>query len=85
MSIRWCSIGWLRHRDAVRLLQAAQPVLQAVAQAGSSPHRCVCDVTDALDAGQSLLSFHLRTLRDAGLVADRRVLRLNGSYSCDMR
>ena len=34
--------------------------------------RCVCDLTDALDAGQSLLSFHLRTLRDAGLVTDRR-------------
>jgi ArsR family transcriptional regulator, arsenate/arsenite/antimonite-responsive transcriptional repressor len=34
--------------------------------------RCVCDLTDALDAGQSLLSFHLRTLREAGLVTDRR-------------
>ena len=34
--------------------------------------RCVCDLTDALDAGQSLLSFHLRTLKDAGLVSDRR-------------
>jgi len=34
--------------------------------------RCVCDLTDALDAGQSLLSFHLKTLKDAGLVADRR-------------
>lgn len=34
--------------------------------------RCVCDLTGALDAGQSLLSFHLRTLRDTGLVTDRR-------------
>lgn len=34
--------------------------------------RCVCDLTDALEAGQSLLSFHLRTLREAGLVTDRR-------------
>ncbi|MEX1182116.1 MAG: metalloregulator ArsR/SmtB family transcription factor [Gemmatimonadota bacterium] len=34
--------------------------------------RCVCDLTDALDAGQSLLSFHLKTLKDAGLVSDRR-------------
>ena len=34
--------------------------------------RCVCDLTDALDSGQSLLSFHLKTLRDAGLVSDRR-------------
>ena len=34
--------------------------------------RCVCDLTDALDAGQSLLSFHLKCLKDAGLVTDRR-------------
>lgn len=34
--------------------------------------RCVCELTDALDAAQSRLSFHLRTLKDAGLVTDRR-------------
>ncbi|HEX2077212.1 MAG TPA: metalloregulator ArsR/SmtB family transcription factor [Longimicrobium sp.] len=34
--------------------------------------RCVCDLTDALDAGQSLLSFHLKTLKAAGLVSDRK-------------
>jgi ArsR family transcriptional regulator len=34
--------------------------------------RCVCELTDALDVGQSLLSFHLKTLKDAGLVSDRR-------------
>jgi ArsR family transcriptional regulator len=34
--------------------------------------RCVCDLTDALESGQSRLSFHLRTLKDAGLVEDRR-------------
>lgn len=34
--------------------------------------RCVCDLSDTMDAAQSRLSFHLRTLRDAGLVRDRR-------------
>jgi ArsR family transcriptional regulator len=34
--------------------------------------QCVCDLQSALDCGQSLLSFHLKTLRDAGLVATRR-------------
>jgi ArsR family transcriptional regulator len=34
--------------------------------------RCVCELTAALDVGQSLLSFHLKTLKDAGLVTDRR-------------
>ena len=34
--------------------------------------RCVCDLTDALDAAQSRLSFHLKVLKDAGLISDRR-------------
>jgi ArsR family transcriptional regulator len=34
--------------------------------------RCVCDLQGALDAAQSRLSFHLRVLRDAGLVSDRK-------------
>jgi len=34
--------------------------------------RCVCDLTDALDAAQSRLSFHLKVLKDADLVVDRR-------------
>lgn len=33
---------------------------------------CVCDLADAVDVSQSLLSFHLRTLREAGLVSDRK-------------
>jgi len=33
--------------------------------------RCVCDLVGALDLGQSRLSFHLKTLKDAGLVLDR--------------
>ena len=36
---------------------------------------CVCNLTDALEAGQSRLSFHLKTLKDAGLVRDRRAGR----------
>jgi ArsR family transcriptional regulator, arsenate/arsenite/antimonite-responsive transcriptional repressor len=34
--------------------------------------RCVCDLTDLLDAAQSRLSFHLKVLKDAGLVHDRK-------------
>ena len=34
--------------------------------------RCVCDLTEALEAGQSRLSFHLKALKDAGVVLDRR-------------
>lgn len=33
---------------------------------------CVCDLTEAMDVSQSLLSFHLKKLKEAGLVRDRR-------------
>ena len=34
--------------------------------------RCVCELMNSLEAAQSRLSFHLKTLKDAGLVTDRR-------------
>ena len=34
--------------------------------------RCVCELTEAMKTGQSRLSFHLKVLKDAGLVEDRR-------------
>lgn len=33
---------------------------------------CVCELIDALDIAQSRLSFHLRVLKDARLVTDRK-------------
>lgn len=33
---------------------------------------CVCDLMNHLDAAQSRLSYHLKVLKDAGLVTDRR-------------
>lgn len=38
----------------------------------SGCERCVCDMTGALNAAQSRLSFHLKVLKDAGLITDRR-------------
>jgi ArsR family transcriptional regulator len=34
--------------------------------------RCVCELTDLLDSAQSRLSFHLKVLREAGLIDCRR-------------
>jgi len=34
--------------------------------------QCVCDLTDLLQTAQSRLSFHLKTLKDAGILTDRR-------------
>lgn len=33
--------------------------------------QCVCELTDALQTGQSRLSFHLRVLKEAGFIRDR--------------
>ena len=43
-----------------------------IVQRLSSGERCVCELTDALGAAQSRLSFHLKTLKVAGIVTDRR-------------
>lgn len=34
--------------------------------------QCVCELTDALKSAQSRLSFHLKVLKEAGLIDDRR-------------
>ena len=34
--------------------------------------RCVCELQDQIDIAQSRLSFHLKVLKDAGLVQDRK-------------
>lgn len=38
----------------------------------SAGELCVCDLTDALDSKQSRLSWHLKVLKDAGIVSDRK-------------
>jgi ArsR family transcriptional regulator len=45
--------------------------LEIVRRLGSG-ERCVCELTGALGAAQSRLSFHLKTLKLAGVVTDRR-------------
>lgn len=43
----------------------------------SSGEKCVCELQNALGAAQSRLSFHLKVLREAGLVNDRKQGRWN--------
>ena len=58
---------------AVRLFHAlSDPTRLSILHRLRYGERCVCELTDALDAAQSRLSFHLKVLKDAGLVTDRR-------------
>ncbi|HET7321957.1 MAG TPA: metalloregulator ArsR/SmtB family transcription factor [Longimicrobiaceae bacterium] len=62
--------------DTHRLARAFQALsdetrLQIVEMLSTGEH-CVCDLQAALGAYQSRLSFHLKKLKDAGLVSDRK-------------
>lgn len=58
--------------QARMLLKAlADPVRLEVIEALGRGERCVCELTADLQLGQSRLSFHLRVLREAGLISAR--------------
>ncbi len=60
-------------QGAARVFHAlSDPTRLEILERLRAGERCVCDLQGALDAAQSRLSFHLRILRDAGLVADRK-------------
>ncbi len=59
--------------QAQQLMRAlADPIRLRVMEALGEGERCVCELTDALDLAQSKLSFHLRVMREAGLIAARQ-------------
>jgi ArsR family transcriptional regulator len=50
----------------------SDPTRLAIVERLRGGERCVCDLTDLLEAAQSRLSFHLKVLRESGLVDCRR-------------
>jgi len=62
--------------SAARLFHAlSDPTRLAVLEMLGGGERCVCDLQGALDVAQSRLSFHLKVLKGAGLVTDRKAGR----------
>ena len=58
--------------EARQLLKAlADPLRLELVQVLAAGERCVCDLTDQLGLAQSRLSFHLRVMREAGLIEAR--------------
>lgn len=58
---------------ALALLKVlADPMRLRVIDALGGGERCVCDLTADLQVGQSRLSFHLKVMRQAGLVQQRQ-------------
>ncbi|MFL5496686.1 MAG: ArsR/SmtB family transcription factor [Gemmatimonadales bacterium] len=59
--------------DRARLFHALSDETRlAILEMLRAGERCVCDLQDALEAAQSRLSFHLKVLKDAGVVQDRK-------------
>jgi len=63
----------IKSRDkAARLFHALSDEMRLrILEQLRNGEQCVCDLTDAFKTGQSRLSFHLKVLKDAGLVIDR--------------
>ncbi len=62
----------LKPESARALLKAlADPLRLQIMETLAEGERCVCDLTTDLELAQSKLSFHLRVLKDAGLLSQR--------------
>lgn len=63
----------LTDAQLIAALQAiAEETRLALVRELAHGERCVCELQSELSAAQSRLSFHLRKLKEAGIVADRR-------------
>lgn len=59
--------------DVIAILKAlSEPLRLEVVELLREQEMCVCDLCDCLDVTQSKLSFHLKTLREAGIVRSRQ-------------
>jgi ArsR family transcriptional regulator, arsenate/arsenite/antimonite-responsive transcriptional repressor len=58
--------------QASRLFHAlSEPTRLRILEQLKDGEQCVCELTEAFNTGQSRLSFHLRVLKEAGLINDR--------------
>jgi ArsR family transcriptional regulator len=63
----------LAFEQAQQLLRAlADPIRMRVIETLGDGERCVCELTSEFGLAQSKLSFHLRVLRDAGVISARQ-------------
>jgi ArsR family transcriptional regulator len=69
------------HIDSARAAELfhalADPIRMDVVVMLLDGERCVCDLMSDLDLAQSRLSWHLKTLSDAGIISGRREGRWN--------
>ena len=59
----------------VRFQAVAEETRLEIIRLLTGGERCVCELQEELEAAQSRLSFHLKKLKEAGLISDRRAGR----------
>ena len=61
------------NQKAIDLLKAlAEPIRLEIIESLSSGEKCVCDLMQETGLAQSRISFHLKVLKDAGVIKDRQ-------------
>ena len=66
----------LENAMARKLLKAlSDPLRLQIIESLSGGERCVCDLINEIGLAQSKISFHLKVLKDAGLITDRQTGR----------
>ncbi len=58
---------------AIDLLKAlAEPIRLEIIESLSTGEKCVCELMQETDLAQSKISFHLKVLKQAGVITDRQ-------------
>ncbi len=66
----------LENAMARKLLKAlSDPLRLQIIESLSGGERCVCDLINEIGLAQSKVSFHLKVLKDSGLITDRQTGR----------
>ena len=61
------------NEKAIDLLKAlAEPIRLEIIESLSNGEKCVCDLMQETGLAQSRISFHLKVLKDAGVITDRQ-------------
>ena len=62
--------GQTEAREVLKAL--AEPLRLQIIESLSTGEKCVCDLIEEIGMAQSKISFHLKVLKEAGLITDRQ-------------
>ena len=66
------STGVANEKAIDSLKALAEPIRLKIIEALSSGEKCVCDLMQETGLAQSKISFHLKVLKEAGVITDRQ-------------